>query len=403
MPKKKELQMKTLNGVKIAVGVTGCIAAYKSAEVVSRLIKKGADVTVIMTKSAQEFITPLTFGTLTKNKVICDMFTMPDYSKVEHISVASDADLFLVCPATANIIGKVASGIADDFLSTTIMATKSPVIFAAAMNNNMYENPIVQSNINKLKSFGYDFIEPDEGPLACGTSGKGRLAEYDKIIETVELCAYKNKDLAGKKVLVTAGPTIEKIDPVRYITNHSSGKMGYAVAKAAKLRGADVTLVSGPVSLKAFEGIKVIKCESALDMHKAVVAESKDSDIVIKAAAVADYRPEKVAENKIKKGGSLSVDLVQNPDILKDIGSDKKDKILVGFCMETKDLLDSAESKLRNKNLDFIVANDLTVEGAGFKGDTNIVTIIDKNGNKISYDKMEKDEISHIILDRCVK
>lgn len=403
MLKKKELQMKTLNGVKIAVGVTGCIAAYKSAEVVSRLIKKGADVTVIMTKSAQEFITPLTFGTLTKNKVICDMFTMPDYSKVEHISVASDADVFLVCPATANIIGKVASGIADDFLSTTIMATKSPVIFAAAMNNNMYENPIVQSNINKLKAYGYDFIEPDEGPLACGTSGKGRLAEYDKIIETVELCAYKNKDLTGKKVLVTAGPTVEKIDPVRYITNHSSGKMGYAVAKAAKLRGADVTLVSGPVSLKAFEGINVIKCESALDMHKAVVNAAKDSDIVIKAAAVADYRPEKVSENKIKKGGSLSFELVQNPDILKDIGSDKKDKILVGFCMETKDLLDSAESKLKSKNLDFIVANDLTVDGAGFKGDTNVVTIIDKNGNKISYDKMEKDEIAHIILDRCIK
>ena len=403
MPKKKELQMKTLNGVKIAVGVTGCIAAYKSAEVVSRLIKKGADVTVIMTKSAQEFITPLTFGTLTKNKVICDMFTMPDYSKVEHISVASDADVFLVCPATANIIGKVASGIADDFLSTTIMATKSPVIFAAAMNNNMYENPIVQSNINKLKAYDYDFIEPDEGPLACGTSGKGRLAEYDKIIETVELCAYKNKDLTGKKVLVTAGPTVEKIDPVRYITNHSSGKMGYAVAKAAKLRGADVTLVSGPVSLKAFEGINVIKCESALDMHKAVVNAAKDSDIVIKAAAVADYRPEKVSENKIKKGGSLSFELVQNPDILKDIGSDKNDKILVGFCMETKDLLDSAESKLKSKNLDFIVANDLTVDGAGFKGDTNVVTIIDKNGNKISYDKMEKDEIAHIILDRCIK
>ena len=403
MPKKKELQMKTLNGVKIAVGITGCIAAYKSAEVVSRLIKKGADVTVIMTKSAQEFITPLTFGTLTKNKVICDMFTMPDYSKVEHISVASDADVFLVCPATANIIGKVASGIADDFLSTTIMATKSPVIFAAAMNNNMYENPIVQANISKLKTYGYDFIEPDEGPLACGTSGKGRLAEYDKIIETVELCAYKNKDLTGKKVLVTAGPTVEQIDPVRYITNHSSGKMGYAVAKAAKLRGADVTLVSGPVSLKPFEGIKVIKCESALDMHKAVVSEAKDSDIIIKAAAVADYRPEKVAENKIKKGGSLSVDLVQNPDILKDIGSDKKDKILVGFCMETKDLLDSAESKLKNKNLDFIVANDLTVDGAGFKGDTNIVTIIDKDGNKKSYDKMEKDEIAHIILDKCIK
>ena len=395
--------MKTLKGVKIAVGITGCIAAYKSAEVVSRLIKKGADVTVIMTKSSQEFITPLTFGTLTKNKVICDMFSLPDYSKVEHISVASEADVFLVCPATANIIGKVASGIADDFLSTTIMATKAPVIFSAAMNNNMYENPIVQDNMKKLVDYGYYFIEPDEGPLACGTSGKGRLADYDKIIETVEYHAFQKKDLHGKKGLVTAGPTVEKIDPVRYITNHSSGKMGYAIAKAAKLRGADVTLVSGPVTLRAFEGVKVVKTESALDMHRAVITHMTDADIIIKSAAVADYRPSKIHDNKIKKSSDISLDLTRNPDILKEVGNSKEGRIVVGFCMETEELIKNAESKVKSKNLYFIVANDLSCEGAGFKGDTNIVTIIDNKGNKESYDIMEKEEIAHIILDKCVK
>ena len=395
--------MKTLKGVKIAVGVTGCIAAYKSAEVVSRLVKLGADVTVIMTKSAQEFISPLTFGTLTKNKVICDMFTMPDYSKVEHISVASDADVFLVCPATANIIGKVASGIADDFLSTTIMATKSPVIFAAAMNNNMYENPIVQSNIRKLEDYGYNFIEPAEGPLACGTSGKGRLADYKEIIETVECIAFKKKDLLGKKVLVTAGPTVESIDPVRYISNHSSGKMGYAVAKAAKLRGADVTLVTGPVNIEPFTGINTFKVKSAKEMYDEVNKHFDSSDIIVKAAAVADYTPVEFSENKIKKGNSLNIKLKDNPDILQALGQKKGNRTLVGFCMETRDLLTNAEKKLKNKNLDFIVANDLTSEGAGFKCDTNIVTIIDNQGNKESYDIMEKEELAHVILDKCIK
>lgn len=394
--------MKTLNGKKIAVGVTGCIAAYKAVEVVSRLKKLGADVTVIMTKSAQEFVTPVTFGTLSQNKVICDMFELPDYSEVEHISVANWADVFLVCPATANIIGKVASGMADDFLSTTIMATKAPVIFATAMNNNMYENPILQDNINKLKSYGYKFIEPDEGFLACGTVGKGRLADFDTIIDTVEYYAYNNKDLEGKKVLVTAGPTLEKIDPVRYITNHSSGKMGYAIAKIARLRGADVTLVSGPVNLKPFSGINVINVESAQEMHDAVLENAENSDIIIKAAAVADYRPAQFFENKIKKDGKLSVELCQNPDILKELGTKKEDKILVGFCMETADLLENAKKKLESKNLDFIVANDLTNQGAGFKGDTNIVTIIEKSGNITSYDIMSKEEVADIILDKCV-
>lgn len=395
--------MKTLNGINVAVGVTGCIAAYKTAEVVSRLKKLGADVHVIMTESAREFVAPLTFGTLSKNKVICDMFAVPDYSEVEHISVASAADVFLVCPATANIIGKVASGIADDFLSTTIMATKAPVVFAAAMNNNMYENSIVQENIKKLKKHDYHFIEPDDGMLACGTSGKGRLADYDKIIDTVEFFAYKKKDFSGKKVLVTAGPTVETIDPVRYITNHSSGKMGYAVAKAARMRGADVTLISGPVLVKAFEGIEVVSVSSAQQMYSEVVRRAKESDYIIKAAAVADYRPKDVKNNKIKKGGSLVIELAENPDILKSIASDKGNTVVVGFCMETENLLKNAEKKLRSKNLDFIVANDLSKEGAGFKTDTNIVTIIDRNGGREALNIMEKEELAHVILDKCIE
>ena len=394
--------MKTLNGVKIAVGVTGGISAYKCAEVVSRLVKLGADVTVMMTESAKEFISPLTFGTLTKNKVITDMFSNTDYSRVEHIAVAAESDVFLICPATANIIGKVACGIADDFMSTAILATKSPVIFAPAMNNNMYDNPILQDNIKKLKKYGYYFIEPGEGMLACGTSGKGRLPEYDEIVETVENIAYKNKDLSGKKVLITAGPTIEKIDPVRYITNHSSGKMGYAIAKAAVLRGADVTLVSGNVNIKPHNGIRVVKAESAMDMYNAVMSEYPQADIIIKSAAVADFRPDKVASGKIKKDDGMTLELVANPDILKEIGKNKGNRIVVGFCMETSDLLENAEKKLKNKNLDFIVANDLSRDGAGFKCDTNIVTIIDKSGNKDSLEIMEKEEIAHIILDKCI-
>ncbi len=395
--------MRTLNGANIAVGVTGCIAAYKSAEVVSRLKKLGADVKVVMTRSACEFVAPLTFGTLSKNKVITDMFDMPEYTEVEHISLAEWADLFLVCPATANIIGKVASGIADDFLSTTIMASKVPVIFAAAMNTNMYENPIVMANIEKLKAYGYYFIEPDEGRLACGTSGKGRLAEYDKIIDAVMYHACKNKDLKNKKVLVTAGPTTEAIDPVRYITNHSSGKMGYEIAKAACIRGAEVTLISGPVCIKPYSGVSVVNVSSAVEMHDAVMENAASYDVIIKAAAVADYRPSSVAENKIKKGGSMSIELSDNPDILKELGERKGSTVLVGFCMETENLLENAEKKLKAKNLDFIVANSLTTEGAGFKSDTNVVTIADKHGDITSYDLMGKDEVADIILDKCVK
>lgn len=395
--------MRTLDGVNIAVGITGCIAAYKAADVVSKLGKLGANVKVVMTKEACEFVTPLTFGTLSKNKVICDMFALPDYSEVEHVSLADWADVFLICPATANIIGKIACGIADDFLTTAVMAYDGKVVFAPAMNDKMYKNPIVQKNIEHLANAGYEFIEPEDGMLACGTSGKGRLAEPMKIVETIERIAFKKKDLAGKNVLITAGPTQEAIDPVRFITNHSSGKMGYAAAKAAKLRGANVTLVSGEVSLEPFVGINLMKVKSAEQMCAETLKLAQNADIVIKSAAVADYRPAQVCDNKIKKGGEMSISLVENPDILKELGKNKGNTILVGFCMETQNLLENAEKKLKSKNLDMIVANDLSKEGAGFKGDTNIVTFIRKNGTKVSYDIMEKEKIAHIILDECVK
>lgn len=395
--------MKTLDGINVAVGVTGCIAAYKAAEVVSRLKKDGAQVKVVMTKEACEFVSPLTFGTLSKNKVICDMFDLPDYSEVEHVSLAQWADVFLICPATANVIGKVACGIADDFLTTAVMAATGRVLFAPAMNDNMYKNPIVQKNIAALTALGCVFAEPDEGMLACGTVGKGRLAEIDRIIDDVELAAYKRKDLTGKKVLVTAGPTVEAIDPVRFISNHSSGKMGYAVAKAAKLRGADVCLVSGPVNIRPFGGVCVESVTSARQMYDKAVFYAKDADIIVKAAAVADYRPKNTAENKIKKGENLEIELEQNPDILKKIGENKGDTVLAGFCMETQNLIENARKKLASKNLDIIVANDLSKEGAGFKGNTNIVTIIDKYGNQKPLDIMEKEEIAHIILDECIK
>ena len=396
----KKTKMKTLNGVNIAVGITGGIAVYKAAEVVSALKKLGADVHVVMTRSACEFVSPLTFGTLSQNKVITDMFEMPDYSHVEHISLAQAADLFLICPATANIIGKVASGIADDFLSTTIMAAKCPVIFVPAMNNNMYENPIVASNIQKLKTFGYRFMEPAEGLLACGTSGKGRLPEVRKIVETAEAAAFPNKDLSGKRVLVTAGPTVEPIDPVRYITNHSSGKMGYSIAKAAYLRGAEVTLISGPVSIEPYTGVNVVPIITAREMNDAVEHEFENCDYLIMAAAVADYRPAHVQNDKIKKGGELSIELEQNPDILMNVAKNKGHRVVAGFCMETRDLLESAANKLKKKNLDFIVANNLKTDGAGFGVDTNVVTVLDEKG-AVGYDIMSKDEIAHVILDKC--
>ncbi len=388
----------------VVMGVCGGIAAYKSVYIARSLIKRGYDVHVVMTKSATEFVTPLTFQTITKNKVITDMFSLSENVTTEHISLAKMADAFLICPATANIIGKVASGIADDFLSTTIMATRAKVIFCPAMNTNMYENPIVVANINKLKHLKYDFVSADEGFLACGDVGSGRLADEKNIIDAVEAALCDKKDFAGKKVLVTAGPTMEKIDPVRYITNHSSGKMGYAVAKMAKMRGADVTLISGKTNLKAFSGVKVIDVKSAEDMFNAVIDNFENADIIIKAAAVADFTPSSASDDKIKKEDGLNfIELTKTKDILKEIGIRKTHQTLVGFCMETKDLVKSAKDKLINKNLDLIVANNLNNEGAGFGYDTNVVTIIDKYGKITEIDKTSKEEIANIILDSISK
>ncbi|MDD4342830.1 MAG: bifunctional phosphopantothenoylcysteine decarboxylase/phosphopantothenate--cysteine ligase CoaBC [Eubacteriales bacterium] len=393
-----------LKGKVIALGITGGIAAYKGAEIASRLKKLGADVHCVMTQSATEFITPLTLRTLTSNPVTVSMFQEPKIWNVEHIGLADAIDAYLIAPATANIIGKVANGIADDFLSTTIMATKSSVIFAPAMNVNMLENSIYQENVEKLKKHGYMFIEPAEGMLACGYTGKGKLEEPEKIVNQLIGILQVEKDLMGKKVLVTAGPTMEKIDPVRYITNHSSGKMGYSIAEEAARRGAEVTLVSGKTNLTAPAGVKVINIESALEMYEKVVENYEDSDIVIKSAAVADYRPKKAADQKIKKkDGDMQILLERNPDILAYLGENKGNKILVGFAAETNDIKENAYKKVNKKNLDFIVANDILEAGAGFKGDTNKVNLYFSDGHEVSLPLMSKKEVAQKIIDEILQ
>ncbi len=393
-----------LNNKNIVIGVTGGIAVYKALDVISRLKKLGANINVIMTKSSQEFVKPLSFQSLSQNYVIVDMFDEPKTWDVEHISLAQRADLFVIVPATANIIGKIANGIADDMLSTTVMATTAPVIFSPAMNTNMYNNPIMQSNIDKLKSLGYIFIEPASGRLACGDYGKGKLPDPESIVDNIKkffLAKNNDKGLIDKKILVTAGPTVEQIDPVRYITNHSSGKMGYEIAKSAKSRGAEVVLVSGPTNLDKPKNIKVIDINTAREMYQAVLDNFEDVDIIIKAAAVSDYRPKKLSEQKIKKSDSdLAIELERNPDILFELGQIKGDKILVGFAAETEDLLNNAKLKVNKKNLDFIVANDLTKKDAGFKVNTNIISIIDKFGSIEEYDLLEKSKVADIILDK---
>ena len=386
----------------IVVAVCGGIAVYKTVDLVSRLKKKGHNVYVMMTKSACEFVTPLTFQTMSQNEVVTDMFAPVSNWEVEHISLANKADVMLICPATANVIGKMASGIADDFVTTTIMASKAPKVICPAMNNNMYDNIVVQRNIKKLETDGCYIVEPGEGFLACGTVGKGRLSDIENIEDAIEEALCDNKDLLGKKVLVTAGPTQEAIDPVRFITNHSSGKMGYEIAKRAKIRGAEVTLISGKVNLRPFSGIKTQYVTSAIDMYNAVVSRYDDSDIVIKAAAVADFTPENKSEHKVKKSDSMCLELTKNPDILKELGEKKAHQVLVGFCMETKDLIQNAKGKLQRKNLDLIVANNLNTQGAGFGTDTNVVTIIDKLGNEQSYDIMSKSDVADIVLDRAL-
>ncbi|KXZ39596.1 phosphopantothenoylcysteine decarboxylase / phosphopantothenate--cysteine ligase [Alkalithermobacter thermoalcaliphilus JW-YL-7 = DSM 7308] len=391
-----------LKGKNIVIGITGGIAVYKSCDIVSRLKKLNANVYVIMTRSATEFVTPLTFQSLSQNYVVVDMFKEPKTWDIEHISLAQKADLFLIAPATANIIGKIANGIADDMLSTTVMATKAPVLIAPAMNTNMYENKIVQSNIKKLKELGYDFIDPEEGRLACGDVGKGKLASPEVIVDKIVKELTLSKDLKGTKILITAGPTRETIDPVRYITNRSTGKMGYAIATQAVKRGALVTLISGPTNIDKPLGLsKFIKVESANQMYNAVMENIKDQHVIIKSAAVADYKPKKVSDRKIKKtDDNLFIELERNNDILKEIGQIKQDKILVGFAAETHDLIENAKQKIKKKNLDFIVANDLLQEGAGFGVDTNIVKIIDKNGDIHPFPKMSKEDIANVILDK---
>ncbi|MGE5677102.1 MAG: bifunctional phosphopantothenoylcysteine decarboxylase/phosphopantothenate--cysteine ligase CoaBC [Pseudomonadota bacterium] len=390
-----------LDGKNIVLGVSGGIAAYKSCELVSRLKKLSAGVHVIMTDSASRFVTPLTFQSLSLNQVVVDMFDAPKYWEIEHISLAKLADVFVIAPATANIIGKLANGIADDMLSTTVMATRAKVIIAPAMNTNMYENPMVQRNIKTLKELGYTFVEPGEGRLACGDVGKGKMADPSVIEAAIIEALTPRQDLAGKTVLVTAGPTREAIDPVRFISNNSTGKMGFAIAERAARRGAKVHLVSGPVNLDTPIGVTRHDILSAEEMLSKVMELFPQCDIAIKAAAVADYAPETVYSQKVKKtDGGLELRLKKNPDILYELGKIKGDKILVGFAMETENLIENAAQKVKKKNLDFIVANDLNEAGAGFAGDTNVVKLIDSEGRIESVPLKKKTEVADIILDR---
>lgn len=384
----------------VVLGVSGGIAVYKALDVISLLRKSNVDVRVIMTKSATEFISPLTFQSLSQNIVTTDMFAEPKAWEIQHISLAQKADVFLVAPATANIIGKVANGIADDMLSTTIMATKAKVIFAPAMNTNMYNNPIVQENIQKLKSFGYEFIEPDSGRLACGDEGKGKLPQPKVILEKVLCELYDKKDLVGKKVLISAGPTRADIDPVRFISNRSTGKMGYAIAKEARDRGAEVILFSGPTNEEKPYGVKVVDTITNQQMLNAILQEYDDADIVIKSAAVADYKPKQLSEQKIKKGeGNLNLEFVRDNDILMMLGQNKKNQVLVGFAAESQNIIENARGKLQRKNLDYIIANDITSKDTGFGTEDNKVTIVTKKGEEISLDKMSKREVARNLFD----
>jgi len=389
-----------LKGKKIVVGITGGIAAYKSAELVREFIRREADVRVIMTKNATEFITPLTLQTLSGNSVFCDMFSLIRESEIAHVALAEYGDMMVIAPATANVIGKIASGIADDLLTTTIMATKAPVLICPAMNTNMHTNVVVKENIEKLMARGYLFVEPAYGELACKSEGMGRLAEVSEIVEEVE-SILTVKDLKGERILVTAGPTREPFDPVRYITNYSSGKMGYALARIAGRRGAEVTLISGPSSLPVPRGVRFIPISSAVEMRNAVMENLEASTVIVKAAAVADYRPAVYSNAKIKKqDGPLSISLERNPDIISEVGKRKEGRILVGFAMESENLIENAKAKMLEKNMDLIIANDLTKEGAGFQTDTNIVKILSRDEKIEELSLMDKTEVADRILDR---
>jgi phosphopantothenoylcysteine decarboxylase/phosphopantothenate--cysteine ligase len=392
-----------LKGKTVVLGVTGGIAAYKAVELLRLLTKAGANVHVIMTKGAMEFVTPLTFQTLSMNPVSTSLFNLLSEREIGHITLADRADLIIIAPATANIVGKLANGIADDMLTTTVMASKAPLLIAPAMNVNMYQNPAYKENEAKLKGCGVLFVEPARGLLACGWEGEGKLQEPRVIFEEA-LTALAPKDLAGEKVLVTAGPTREEIDPVRFISNYSSGKMGYAIARAARRRGAEVTLVSGPTSLDEPYGVAVAQVVSACEMREAVVAKALGSTIIIKAAAVADYRPALRADVKIKKTKApKTLELIRNSDILEELGKSKGERLLVGFAAETSDLLQNAGKKLAVKNLDMVVANDVSQAGAGFDVDTNIVKLLFKGGRVEELPIMGKEALAEIILDRVVE
>ena len=392
-----------LTGKNVVLAVSGSIAAYKIANLASMLKKRNADITVLMTKNATNFINPITFETLTGNKCLIDTFDRNFQYSVEHVALAKKADVVLVAPASANVIGKIACGIADDMLTTTVMACKCKKIIAPAMNTQMYENPIVQDNIRRLKEFDYEVITPDSGYLACGDIGAGKMPSEETLLQYILRECAMEKDMKGLKVLVTAGPTREKIDPVRYITNHSTGKMGYAIARNCMLRGAEVTLVSGKTDVKPPMFVKLVPITSAQDMYDAVTSVYEDQDIVVKAAAVADYRPASPADEKVKKkDGDLSIPLERTLDILQALGEKKTDQFLCGFSMETQNVLENSRAKLEKKNLDMIVANNLRTAGAGFGTDTNVVTIITKDEVK-QLDIMSKDEVAGRIMDEILE
>jgi len=396
--------MDALKGKKVVIGITGGIAAYKAAEVVSSLVKRGAQVKVVMTAHAMEFIKPLTLETLSGNPVYHDMFSRSGAWEIDHISLAKWADLLAVVPATANILGKVAHGIADDLLSTTIMATRAQVMFVPAMNTNMYTNPIVKENISFLKSKGYLFIPPAAGRLACGDYGEGKLADVEDILAAIEGYFSRKSDLKGLRILVTAGPTREYLDPIRFISNPSSGRMGYAIAAACAERGADVELVSGPVSISPPPGVKLYRVETAEEMFEKVMDIFPSCHMVFKAAAVGDYRPETYCPTKIKKDNDrLTLTLIKNPDILKELGKRKGKCVLVGFAAETDNIEEYATRKMREKNLDFIVANDITRRGAGFEKSTNEGLLITREGEVIAIPQMDKKEFAHRIIDEVIK
>lgn len=393
-----------LKGKTVLLGVTGGIAAYKSASLASMLVKAGAEVRVLMTENAKNFINPITFESLTGHKCVSDTFDRNFEFKVEHVALAQKADVVMIAPATANVMAKLAHGIADDMLTTTVLACRCPKIIAPAMNTAMYENPVTQDNMELLRKYGMEIVEPSCGYLACGDTGAGKMPEPELLFEYICRCCAFTKDMEGIKVLVTAGPTQEAIDPVRYITNHSTGKMGYSIARVCAMRGAKVTLVTGRTSIEPPEFVEVVPVVSAKEMYDAVTARSEAMDIIIKAAAVADYRPAHVSEEKVKKSeGNMSIPLERTDDILKFLGEHKKEgQFLCGFSMETENMIENSKKKLDKKKLDMIVANNLKVKGAGFGTDTNIVTVITKDGQK-ELPMMGKEEVAACLLDQILQ